>query len=140
MKNLFFSVAAVAIAVVSVAIVKANPKLLPPPTCPSGTVLFYLKSSVNTSLLSGLTLQAALENENNWTRVAQEDANCEGPTKVCAICAVIADPSLPANQQIPTFDDSSDQTAELLAKFEDYSSGGRTSGSDQVISLFFEKN
>lgn len=135
MKKILFNIVAVIIAIIGLSSSQYSFK----PACPSGTAIFVLKSTINTSTLSGSTLRAALTNTSNWIRIDDNIAG-NGSNRACAICAIISNPNQPIKLQIPSFSDSSKHTKELMEKFEDYALGGRTSDDDSIAGLFFEMN
>lgn len=132
MKKMIFSVAAVAIAIVSVAFAKANPKMFQP-VCPEGTEVFYFQPD-SESFANGTATFNALNTTNNWLITppnAEED--CGGEIRVCAICAPVLDPSAAILR--PDLSGSN-----LQGKFQDYSINRNVSVDDQEPSLFFERN
>lgn len=118
----------VAVAIVSVAFAKANPKILQP-VCPEGTEIFYFQPD-SQGFANGSPIFNALNTTNNW--IVGPELECGGEIRVCAICAPILDPSAVILR--PDLSGSNLQT-----KFQNYSINRNINIDDQETSLFFER-
>ena len=129
MKKVLFSVVAVAIAIVSVAFAKANPNMFEP-QCPTGSQLFYFQDD-SQIYASGTPLLNALNTTSKWSLTPltsdEEDVDCGGTVRICAICAPETSPGVP-------------NLSSLQSAFQTYSSNRATGSDDSQPFVLFEKN
>lgn len=127
----------VMIAISSVVVVKANN--LFPPDCPAGTTIFYY-------LLDSRIYDSPVHTQNpaNYSRIPlpTEWGECEGTVRICAICAVIDNPTnpIPVYAQRPTFSDGSPHTLALVSALNTYTFTNTTWTDDSIPGLIFEKD
>lgn len=109
--------------------------------CPYGTVLFYYTGNSDC-----ITYNDLINTANYKRSLSENDEPCEGTRKICAICAVVANPLSLDPYQYPLFNyaaasnmDLRIYTMNLLNKLNYYASFSNPYIDDSEWGLLYEK-